>query len=173
MLRASTGLGTVGFHVAFRSPLEKQVVGHENGQNQLQSLRGGRERECDSGVAAGRIDQHSIAIDLAGGDASVNHRQAAGILDAGKGDEELELQQDVRLRALSCRRAVKAGEGTVADRFRDAVVDFRSCGNSAQATPELGERRAPAVDDSPNRRYIVTRCNGHFDPRHPYSGPFI
>jgi hypothetical protein len=52
----------------------------------------------------------------------VDHREADAVLDARERVEELELEEDLRLRAVGGRRPVEAHERRVADRFGDVVV---------------------------------------------------
>ena len=94
-----------------------------HGQHQLQTPRGGHEGQRDAGVPAGRFDQHGILVDAARGERVVNHGHADAVLDAGERVEELQLEQDVRDRAVGPRGALEPDERGVADGLGDVVED--------------------------------------------------
>src|SRR5206468_2597326 len=92
--------------------------------DQLESLRCRDERERDTGVAAGRLDDDGLRRDLAALEAVLDHRESDAVLHARERIEELELQKDFRLGVMRSRGAIEANERRVADGFRDVVVYF-------------------------------------------------
>src|SRR5690606_19817692 len=97
--------------------------GFRHRQDELEPLGGGDERERNAGVSAGGLNEDAVLVDLPALQARLDHRVADAILDARKRIEELELEQDVRLRSMLLRGPVEAHERRIANGFGDVVVD--------------------------------------------------
>ncbi len=100
--------------------LGRHRLGHR--EDELQPLGRRDERERDARVAARRLDEHRVLVDAAALQGVVDHGEADPVLDAREGVEELQLEQDLRLRAVGGCGPVEADERRVADRFGDVVV---------------------------------------------------
>src|SRR5205085_2221127 len=77
--------------------------------------------QADAGVAAGRLDDHRVLLDLAGLLASRDHRLADAVLDRPERVEVFELADDRRLAAL--RHPPQFHERRGANALGDVVID--------------------------------------------------
>ena len=101
--------------------LQAHGVGHD--QNQLVALHRGDERQSDSGVAAGRFDQHRFAgMNFAGALRFVNHAHADAVFHAGQRILALQLRHDFRDAALG--DFVQPHQRRVADQLRNVFRDL-------------------------------------------------
>ena len=108
-------------HLEQFAPLHRHRLRHR--QDQLQPARRCHEGQRDARVAARRLDDHGLFVDATALDRVVDHRKTNPVLYARERIEKFELQQDLRLGAVSGGRAVEADEGRVADGFGDIVID--------------------------------------------------
>jgi len=106
------------------APFQRHRVGH--GEDDPVTLGGGHESQGDAGVAAGRFDDHRVALEETALLRVFDHGHTDAVLDAAEGIEEFALEQDGGLQ-LGCD-FIEADQRSVTDGFDD-VVKYASHNN--------------------------------------------
>ncbi len=118
--RGEDQLGAVGAQE--HAPFAAHRIRH--GQQAFVSARGAHHRQCDPGVAAGRLDNDRIGLDPSGFFGGVDHRQTDPVLHRMRWIIEFKLGGHLRFRAR--RQAVDPHQRRVTDQIRYGICDFHT-----------------------------------------------
>jgi hypothetical protein len=99
--------------------LNAHVFGHR--QDDFVSLRCRNHRETDTCVTAGRFDDRSTRLELAGALCRFDHAQTDAVLHAAAGIEELQLREHFRPTFL--RNSVEPNDGCLPDDLANVSVN--------------------------------------------------